>query len=156
MTVPGYAGWAQSDDDLLRSLSEQMRGVLRAAPVAVRRRYVLPLEGTSRSGAIAKLLYRQRRDRAAAFERDAALFSEPAWDLLLDLFIAREDGRRVPVSSACIGACAPASTVARCIRKLEARGLIHVMPHPEDRRVRLVDLTPSGVTAMEGYLTKFT
>ena len=38
------------------------------------------------------------------------LFGEPAWDILLDLYIANVENKPVSVSSACIGSAAPPTT----------------------------------------------
>jgi len=54
---------------------------------------------------LARHTYRRRRSRILFFEE--SLFGEPAWDLLLDLFIAAKERKRVPVTSACIGAAVP-------------------------------------------------
>jgi hypothetical protein len=43
--------------------------------------------------------------RARYFKRE--LFKDPAWDILLDLYVARADGRGISVSSACIASGAP-------------------------------------------------
>lgn len=45
------------------------------------------------------------------------------------------------------GSDAPATTVA--INDLEARGLVERYPHPENRRAKLVSLTPSGRQCVE-------
>ena len=47
---------------------------------------------------IAKRLYRDRRRRADVFNAD--LFGEPAWDMLLDLYIAACEDRQVSTTSA--------------------------------------------------------
>jgi len=71
----------------------------------------------------ARRTYRNRRSRNALFA-DEALFGEPAWDLLLDLFIAAKERKRVPVTSACIGAAVPTTTALRWLAVLEERGLV--------------------------------
>ena len=51
---------------------------------------------------LARQTYDDRRRRTKIF-RSEELFGEPAWDILLDLYIAHADGKPVSVSSACIG-----------------------------------------------------
>ncbi|HEX9965915.1 MAG TPA: hypothetical protein VGB04_13150 [Allosphingosinicella sp.] len=48
--------------------------------------------------AVAERLYMERRRRDEYFP--VGLFGEPAWDLLLSLFIAGDDGREVPLDEA--------------------------------------------------------
>ena len=62
--------------------------------------------------ALARKAYALRRKRAALFG-NPDLFGEPAWDILLDLYIAAGEGKPVSVSSACIGSAAPATTGLR-------------------------------------------
>jgi DNA-binding MarR family transcriptional regulator len=89
----------------------------------------------------AKRLYRERRQREEAFA-PFDLFGEPAWDLLLDLFIAGEERRAISVSSACIAAVVPPTTALRWIAALHERGLITRDADPDDRRRCLLALTP--------------
>ncbi len=81
-----------------------------------------------------------RRRRDALF--DPRIFGEPAWDILLDLFVESELGRRVPVSSACIASAAPATTALRHIAQIEERGLIFRTPDAHDRRKSMLSLSP--------------
>ena len=99
---------------------------------------------------IATSIYRARRRRRNYF--DDALFAEPAWDMLLDLFVNRARGRRVNVTSLCIAANVPATTALRWIGLLEQKGLATRRGAPEDRRVILVDLTPAGYKQMRRYV----
>ncbi len=88
--------------------------------------------------------FRRRRDvRARAIAGDG-LFGEPAWDLLLDLFIQSSCGRPVTVSNACVGAAVPATTALRYIAAMEDKGLVERQPNPEDRRSNLLRLTAVG------------
>lgn len=100
--------------------------------------------------ALARKAYALRRKRAAIFG-NPDLFGEPAWDILLDLFIAHGQGKPVSVSSACIGSAAPATTGLRWLGVLADEGLILREPDPEDHRRVMVRLTPTGLAAMERY-----
>lgn len=100
--------------------------------------------------ALARQAYALRRRRAAIFG-NAELFGEPAWDILLDLFIAQGEGKSVSVSSACIGSAAPATTGLRWLGVLADEGLIVRENDPEDQRRVLVRLTATGTAAMERY-----
>jgi len=86
---------------------------------------------------------------------DAELFGEPAWDLLLDLFVSECQGRDIQVSSACIASAVPATTALRWITILEQGGLLERFDDPRDRRRCMVKLTDAGRSAMINYLTGF-
>lgn len=100
--------------------------------------------------ALARKAYALRRKRGAIFG-NPDLFGEPAWDILLDLFIAQGEGKNVSVSSACIGSASPATTGLRWLGVLADEGLIKREPDPEDNRRVLVHLTTTGRAAMERY-----
>lgn len=89
----------------------------------------------------AKAAYAARRLRNKAFGETNELFEEPGWDMLLDLFIASHEGRRVCVSNACIAACVPHSTAMRYVSVLERHGLIERIQDPTDRRRMFLELT---------------
>lgn len=100
--------------------------------------------------ALARKTYALRRKRAAIFG-NPDLFGEPAWDILLDLYIAQGEGKQVSVSSACIGSAAPATTGLRWLSVLAEQGLVMRENDPEDHRRVLVRLTRAGVTAMDRF-----
>lgn len=93
--------------------------------------------------------YGNRRARRRYFP--AELFGEPAWDLLLDLFQARLDGKQISVTSACIGADVPLSTALRWIGVLEAEGLVERSRNLNDHRSSWVHLTDRAMAAMSEY-----
>lgn len=89
---------------------------------------------------VARSLYSDRRERDRFFS--TGIFGEPAWDLLIDLFVAAQENRSVTTSSACIAAAVPATTALRWLDKLENEGLIQRRPDPNHARGTLVELTP--------------
>jgi DNA-binding MarR family transcriptional regulator len=95
-------------------------------------------------------LYEHRRKRNGYF--DGALFSDPAWDILLDLYIAQESGREIAVQSACIGAAVPPTTALRWLKVLEDHKLVKRREDPQDHRRRFIRLTPMAVDALTRYL----
>jgi hypothetical protein len=100
--------------------------------------------------ALARRTYALRRKRAVIFG-NPDLFGEPAWDILLDLFIAHGEGKQVSVSSACIGSAAPATTGLRWLGVLADEGLVVRENDAEDNRRVLVRLTETGRAAMERF-----
>lgn len=92
---------------------------------------------------------RERRLRLKYF--DAALFADPAWDMLLDLFSAELSKARVPVSSLCAAAEVPPTTALRWIRAMTAKGLFLRQPDPSDARRVFVALSPQASAAMHRY-----
>lgn len=99
---------------------------------------------------LARELYVERRRRSKFFDDD--LFGEPSWDILLDLYIAAREDRRVPTTSSCIGAHVPPTTALRWLRLLEARGLVEREHDGRDGRRTFVALSANGISAMEAFL----
>jgi len=99
----------------------------------------------------ASRLYRQRRRRGRYFPGN--LFAEPAWDILLDLYVARAEGRPITTSSACIGAAVPATTGLRWLTRLEEEGLVLRSSSAGDERMRLVVLSEAGFERMTALLS---
>lgn len=99
---------------------------------------------------LAREAYATRRRRGAIFDNDE-LFGEPAWDILLDLYIAHAENKAVSVSSACIGSAAPPTTGLRWLGVLGEQDLIVREHDPDDQRRVLVRLTERGLQAMDRY-----
>jgi hypothetical protein len=98
----------------------------------------------------ARNIYRGRRLRPRIFADDT-LFGEPAWDILLDLFIAEMDHKPLSVTAACIGAAVPTSTALRWIAILEERGFLSRENDPADARRVFLRLTGGGRAKMASY-----
>jgi len=100
----------------------------------------------------AAALYEQRRLRQRLFGHPDGLFQEPAWDMLLHLFIQQERGDRVPISNLSSASCVPQTTALRWIKVLEREGLARCWQSKSDARVRYVELTPHAQDVMLHYL----
>jgi hypothetical protein len=87
-------------------------------------------------GDVARKTFADRR-RRSQIAGTGDLFGEPAWDILLNLFIAGCEGRRLSVAALCSDAGAPESTALRWIAVLERRGLIVREGEPERAFARL-------------------
>lgn len=99
---------------------------------------------------MARSLLAQRAARLDHFPAD--LFHEPAWDMLLALYIAHEEGRIMNVKSLVSSAHAPVTTSQRWIDHLFKLGLVDRVVDPIDRRRIEVSLSQSGYRALETYL----
>jgi len=87
-----------------------------------------------------------RATRVAAFGPD--LFADPAWDMMLELLLARIERRPVSVSKLCLASRVPQTTALRWIFALVARGLLERSPDPGNGRRILVDLTDATATRL--------
>lgn len=92
-----------------------------------------------------------RRRRQDIFGR--AMFGEPAWEMLLLLYIT-EPGPRQSISRLADESGASRTTALRWIDYLEGQGLIRREAHPNDRRVAFVQLTEKGRESIELYLSE--
>lgn len=93
-----------------------------------------------------------RKRREQEFGSD--LFGEPAWDILLDLFIQRVDGRRTSATSASIASRSPTTTALRYIAILEKKGLLTKRVAEHDLRVHYVELSDDGYRRMLDLLSE--
>lgn len=82
----------------------------------------------------------------------SAVVGEPAFDLLLELFVQEAEGRAVYTTSAAVASGAPLTTALRQIAMLVESGLVRRLPDPIDRRRVIVQLTPEGMRTMTDYL----
>lgn len=90
-----------------------------------------------------------RRRRQDIFGK--AMFGEPAWEMLLLLYIT-EPGPRQSISRLADESGASRTTALRWIDYLEGQGLIRREAHPNDRRIAFVQLTQKGRQSIELYL----
>ncbi len=98
----------------------------------------------------ARRILAARRRRVRSIPAD--LLGEPAWDMLLDLLVSRAEGRDVPLKDACIASGVPSTTAKRCLDALTARGMIDQRADPDDRRRKLLILTPSGEASVRAAI----
>lgn len=98
---------------------------------------------------LVRRLIQVRQQRARFF--DAALFADPAWDILLDLTAARAEHTRVSVTSLCIASGVPPTTALRWIGQMIEAGLLERIEDETDRRRAFVTLTDRAADAMARY-----
>lgn len=78
----------------------------------------------------------------------APIFRDPAWDMLLELFSAHHQSRRLSTSSLCYASGVPLSTAVRQLDKLERHALIIRREDQFDNRQCLVEATAKGLEAV--------
>ena len=98
---------------------------------------------------LARRTYADRRRRDKLFQ--PGLFGEPAWDILLDLFISAKEGKKVSVTSACIGSAVPTPTALRWIAVLESQGHALREDDPKDARRAFLHLSADAYARMIDY-----
>jgi hypothetical protein len=94
-------------------------------------------------------MIRHRQQRARFFRAD--LFSDPAWDMLLDLTAAAGEMKQVSVTSLCIASCVPPSTALRWITQMIGCGLLRRVEDKMDRRRAFIELTEQAADNMARY-----
>ena len=99
---------------------------------------------------LAKTLYQMRRLRGRHF--DESLFGEPAWDIILDLFVEKLSGRKTLTKGICAASQAADATALRWIANLAEAGLVLREDDQTDRRRVYVSLSPRGEVAVRCYL----
>ena len=127
---------------------ENLRALIAAPGPADQRaaKFGLPLS----LSALAKQLIADRRARNAEFPCE--LFADPAWDILLDLFVAHSDALRISVTSAVIAANVPPTTALRWITLMADRGYLIRVPDPHDRRRVHIELAEDTAVRIKNYL----
>ena len=83
----------------------------------------------------------------------AQLFRDPAWDMLLELFVAHQRSKKLSVSSLCYSSGVPLTTALRQLRRLEAHGLVVREGDGEDTRRCYVEPTPRALEAVAAVAT---
>jgi DNA-binding MarR family transcriptional regulator len=101
--------------------------------------------------AYVRSIIRARRRRDEIFGKKKDLFSDPAWDMLLDLYLSRLERRRVAVSSLCIAASVPSTTALRWIKTMCDHGLFVRSADPEDGRRFFIHLSDDAVKKMDEF-----
>ena len=152
----GGAGGNGADPDLAtiaRTLEEAARLLARLAqeqsePVEPVRR---PARGKVAFGAFhVRAIIAARRLRSAYLPD---LSGDHAFAMLLELYAARLEGRRIAQTRLGSAAGVPHATAIRILQALQDDGLVATSGDPADRRLSLVGLTDEAAAKIEAYLT---
>ena len=103
--------------------------------------------------AIARSEFHNRRRRDSLIRYD--LFAEPAWDMLLDLYVQHHRGQPVAVGRLCTAAATASTTALRWLGLLIEKELVIRSSSAEADGVIRVALSERGVGEMERYLRDF-
>ena len=129
---------------------ERMQAALAIVRQASDRLLVLAEPDSPEAGhtlrAVAERLYAERRRRDEYFP--AALFGEPAWDLLLALFIAHDEGRHVSLQEAYSAAKVDPRDGPALVDRLVDAGLVS----RSHNRWNAILLTDQGMDRLGDYL----
>jgi len=98
----------------------------------------------------AKATLRRRMLRGQLFGAPE-LFGDPAWEMLIDIFIHEREGNPLPVSSLCVSPSIPMSSALRLCQKLCDAGIIYRIPDPSDGRRSFVSLAPEIAHRINAY-----
>jgi DNA-binding MarR family transcriptional regulator len=114
-----------------------------------------PSSSARRSGSgglldAARAILAARRRREALF--GTTIFGEPAWDMLLILYLGASESRRTLGRLGELAGISK-STALRWIDYLERHRLVRREPHPTDKRAAFVELTEKARKAMDMYLS---
>lgn len=130
-------------------LSAPVQRISAPGPSAPNAASTIDLSGISpRDWAIYLLAMRRLRDLPGS----ARLFGDPAWDILLEVYVAQGDGKPLNVSSASAAGALPMATGIRWLRVLAHEGLLQRTADVNDRRVSWVTLTAKGEAFVTGQL----
>jgi DNA-binding MarR family transcriptional regulator len=98
----------------------------------------------------ARSMMYERAHRARFF--DGSLLSEPGWDILLELFIAHADQKRLNISAVGAACGIPSTTTLRWLNLLMQLGFAERSDDPLDARRAFVNITAEGAITMMNYI----
>lgn len=131
------------------AVAEFSERVDRVAPDVIRRTADFPnIEALI---AVARREYQLRQARIGHIPEH--LLGEPAWDILLDLYVNQLEPVGISVTSSCIASGVPATTALRWLGVLETEGWIERRGDENDRRRYYLTLTAHGRGKMTAILS---
>jgi DNA-binding MarR family transcriptional regulator len=109
-------------------------------------------ESRNALSSVARFSLAVRQERNQHFS--PAMFGEPAWDLLLALYVEQAENETPTASMLAKAAGIPITTALRWMDYLEEKRLIERERSSFDRRVSTVTLSESGRIRLEGYFAE--
>lgn len=132
------------DQKMLASLARELRRVLARIDQPSTEALKAEIADTA-----AKRQLRDRRVRDRHF--DPSMFFDPAWNILLDLYVAEQEGTRISVQSASIASGAPPTTGLRYVGHLVKAGMLEREACHIDRRRVWVSLSHIAKEKLDAY-----
>ncbi len=110
------------------------------------------ITGASPDPAFANALVASRR-RLLRLQLLAApeLFGDPAWEMLIDLFIHERQQKDLSISALCVPVGLPMSSALRLVQKLCDAGLVRRIRDPIDGRRSIIRLMPATSRLLAAY-----
>ena len=100
---------------------------------------------------LAQTIIDARRRRAQVF--NPSMFGEPAWELLLTLFVMDRAGPRMTIGQLAQVAGTKLTTALRWLDYLEDQTFVRRERHPTDARTAFIELTDKARDALRVYLS---
>lgn len=159
IVITGHASLDRAVDALRAGAVDFLQKPLSVQEVAHAIRRVSGLTGEEEghvalplAEAYLRTLVAARHDKNALFSPN--LFSDPAWEMMLDLTVVDMPKHPVSVTSLCLASGVPTSTALRRISDLQDAGLIERIPDRNDRRRVMVRLTEEGRARMSMFIER--
>lgn len=140
--VAGVTDAAGGIDDRLRRIRDELAAV-ESMVRDEQEKQISPAE-------IGTVLRAAREGIGRVFDPD--LFADPAFDMLLFVFLEEEAGRSVETSACYRASGVPRTTAVRWINMLVSMGMFHSAPHPTDRRLALLSLNEETRASVRQWL----
>ena len=140
-----------------RSLLEQLSALV-SGPIQETNETVMTekpkarLSGRQAYLEIARKAFIARRRRSQHFKK--GMFGEPAWEILLALYIRDTSGGRLTITRLTDMIGLPPTSGLRWLDYLEKEHLVERESHPTDLRAFFVHLTDKGRTSMDSYFSE--
>ena len=99
---------------------------------------------------LAKRIRDMRKTRDRFFDQD--MFGEPAWEIILALYLSDAEGYRLKVTDLVNESRASASTALRWIDRFQELGLIHRRENPLDRRSHFLEMPTDSLRKITALL----
>lgn len=112
-------------------------------------RFLLALQDDEVRARLVRSIRKGRSRRGKFFPRH--LFSDPAWDILLELYSAELEQRRITVTALCDASSIPLTTGLRWLAALGEEGLVARYYDPLDRRRVYVRLSQKALYSLSAF-----
>jgi len=128
------------------SFSEALRHLIALAESADPKSMAVPRDRRD----FARRVLRVRQQRNVILGADS--FRDPAWDMLLDLYVQDSGHAGTMISALCIASGGPQTTAPRYIYRLAQLGWVRITDHPTDQRRTMVSLSDDARPKIERLL----